>query len=102
MTFTGRHRWHVWFIEAGPLVGVIISLWIKMAVFSVSLRSMWAQPEESIAQWIHAYPQVFSATLASLLLLFGFLSLIPRRNRFIVLLVLDLFLHSWYSLIVCI
>ena len=94
MTFANVRPFHLWLVEIGPLVGVIISLWVKMAAFNLSLRSIWAQPEELIGQWIQAYPQVFGATLASLLLLLGPLLLIRRRSRFFVLLSMDLLLTS--------
>ena len=87
-------RFLPWLIEIGPSVWFIAALWFKMMYFSLSLRSVWIQPEETIADWIRAYPHIFSATLASLLLLCGPLSLIARGSRFVILLLLNFCLTS--------
>ena len=63
------------------------------------------EPEQSIRDWFSVYPQVFSATLASLLLLFGSFLFIPRTwrllsclscNLFLTLLVLADLVHTNY------
>ena len=75
-------------IEFGPLVWVLVSLWLKLGYFSLSLRASESvrgtnlTPEESIWRWFHTHPDIFSATPASLLLLLALAPLAPRVWRF--------------------
>ena len=82
----------LWWFETVPIFAVILSLWVKMILFSLSLRELWAFPKESIGAWVHKYPEIFSSLLASLLLLFCWTPLMKRSKRFVILIMLDLFL----------
>jgi len=80
----------VWLVEIGPLVWGITSLWAKLVCFGASLRSLSWAPEEPLGRWLLAHPDMFTATLASLVLLFAPLLLFPRVSRFMILLLLNL------------
>jgi phosphoglycerol transferase MdoB-like AlkP superfamily enzyme len=58
--------------------------------FSVLLRAGWLLREESVVQWIQAHPEIFSGTLASILLIVALPMLLPRISRFVTLMALDL------------
>lgn len=92
----GRAQARRWLVEVGPLAWVAATLWGKLVYVSVVLPGMSWAGQESVgplgAMW--AYPHVFSATLASLLLLLAPFPLMPRALRFVVLLALDLVLTS--------
>lgn len=81
-----------WLLETGPLACAIACLWGKMACFSLGLRSVWWGQQESIGDWIRTHPDIFTATLSILLLLFGLTLLLPRVWRFLILLSLDVLL----------
>lgn len=81
-----------WIVELSPFVWVMVSLWVKQICFSLTLRSWNGRPQESIWQWVSTHPGVFNATLASLLILLAPLLLLPRVWRYLLLLLLDLFL----------
>jgi len=87
-------------VEFGPLVWVLVSLWLKLGYFSLSLRASESlrgtnlTPEESIWRWFHTHPDIFSATPASLLLLLALAPLAPRVWRFCLLLALNLVLTT--------
>jgi len=93
-----------WLLETGTLVCILTIVWAKLVYFSVLVPSEWWAPEESIKHWmrpafyvfraIPTYPHVFSATLASLLLLVAPLPLLPRTWRFLFLLLLNLVLTT--------
>lgn len=91
---TQERSFKFWLIEIGPLTLVIVSLWIKLIYFSLSLRSVWWASVEPLDLWIKSHTNIFSATLASLLLLFGLLTLLPRIWRYVILLVFDLLLTT--------
>src|SRR5207247_10666147 len=80
----------VWLVEIGPLVWGITSLWAKLVCFGASLRSLSWAPEEPLGRWLLADADMFTATLASLVLLFAPLLLFPRVSRFMILLLLNL------------
>ena len=83
---TQRQAFPLWVLEIGPLILVTACLWFKLVYFSVSLRSVWWAPEEPIGQWIRTHPDIFSATLGSLMVVFGLLPLLPRIWRLVILL----------------
>jgi lipoteichoic acid synthase len=87
-------RSRVWIVDFGPLVCVLVSLWLKQVYFSASLRNLWALPEESFGSWLRAHPHAISAELASLLLLFCLTPLIPRVWRYGALWVANFFLTA--------
>ena len=79
-----------WAFETAPFFLVTLCLWAKLVYFSVFLRSVWVLREESVAQWIQAHPEIFSGTLASILLILALPVLLPRIYRFVTLIALDL------------
>lgn len=83
-----------WLIDIGALTAVIGSLWIKQVYFNIVQRATWSPPEESFWQWSQTHLNVFSLSLAILMLLFGLFPLIPRVSRFGLLLALNLTLTS--------
>lgn len=93
-----------WLVEVGPLAAIVALLWTKLVYFSALLPSEWWAPEETIIQWmrpafhvvsaVQARPEVLVTTLASLLVLVGFLPLLPRFPRVLALLGLNVFLTS--------
>jgi lipoteichoic acid synthase len=81
-------------LEVGPLAWVTSALWAKLIYFTVHLQSVWLAPDESIGLWNIGRLEIFSSSLASLMLLFGPVTLFPRKSRFMILLLLDLILTS--------
>jgi phosphoglycerol transferase MdoB-like AlkP superfamily enzyme len=67
----------------------MIFLWGKLVYFSISLRSLWWASEESFGQWIYENSNIFTATLAALMLLMAPLVLLSRPRRFIALILLN-------------
>jgi lipoteichoic acid synthase len=94
------HSLRRWLIEIGPLTCTVAFVWGKLVYLSVFVPSEWWANEPSIGRWmrptlsvveaIQAYPHIASATLASLLVLFAPVPLVPRIWRFAVLLGLNL------------
>jgi lipoteichoic acid synthase len=96
-------------LEAGPLAGVAALLCCKLVYFSallpgqwwLAMNDWWLTDQDPITGWIRspvqilgaiqARPHILSATLASLLILFAPLFLVPRVGRLAALLALDLF-----------
>ena len=78
-----------WAFETAPVFLVALCLWAKLVYFSVFLRSVWVLREESVGQWIQAHPEIFSGTLASILLILALPVLLPRIYRFVALIALD-------------
>jgi phosphoglycerol transferase MdoB-like AlkP superfamily enzyme len=83
-----------WFLELGILTAAIASLWIKQLYVNVSERTTWTSSSESLAQWSGTHLEVFSLSLASVLLLFCLLPLMSRAWRFGTLISLNLILTS--------
>jgi phosphoglycerol transferase MdoB-like AlkP superfamily enzyme len=79
-----------WAFETAPAFLVTLCLWAKLVYFSVLLRAGWLLREESVVQWIQAHPEIFSGTLASILLIVALPMLLPRISRFVTLMALDL------------
>src|SRR5437016_4663790 len=80
-----------WLAEVGPAAVVVIVIWVKLVQISLMLPSVsWAggEPLHLVAA-IRAYPDMFSATLACLLLPVSILFLFPRVWRVATLLMLD-------------
>lgn len=88
-------------IELGPLLAVMAIVSCKLIYFNLILRDMWWTPEEPIGQWVRTHSHVFSATLASLFLLFAIVPLVSRIWRFMILLILNFLLTSlvWANII---
>jgi phosphoglycerol transferase MdoB-like AlkP superfamily enzyme len=72
----------------------MVSLWGKLIYFSISLRYLWWAPEESFGQWVSDNSNIFTATLAVLMLLLAPLALLPRSWRFLFLILLNLLISS--------
>jgi lipoteichoic acid synthase len=72
-----------WIVEAGPLLAVVAVLWVKLIYVGLLLPSVsWAGGERLhlfAALW--AYPDMFTATLACLLLPMPLLIVLPRLTR---------------------
>ncbi len=97
-----------WLLDVGPLTCFAALLYCKLVYFSVLLPAQswewWLTETDPITGWlrpsIHVLraaelrPHIFSATLASLILLLTPLLSLPRRWRFPVLLALDLALTT--------
>lgn len=83
-----------WLIDIGALMAVMGLLWIKQVYFNIVQRATWSPPEESLWQWSQTHLNVFSLSLAIVMLLFGLFPLIPRISRFWLLLTLNLVLTS--------
>ena len=81
-----------WLSEIGPTIVVVSVIWAKLIQISLLLPSVsWAggEPLQLFAA-VRAYPDMFSATLACLLLPTAFLFLVHRVARLVTLLLLDL------------
>lgn len=81
-----------WLAEIGPLTLVITILWAKLVHISLLLPSIsWGggQPLHVVTAML-VYPDIFTATLASLLVPTALLFLVPRVLRLAILLLLDL------------
>lgn len=83
--------WH-WLVEASPLIAVVLLLWVKLIYVGLLLPSAsWAGGERLhlfVALW--AYPDMFTATLACLLLPMPLLLALPRLPRAFAAWLLDL------------
>ena len=77
-------------LEFGPLAWVIFALWMKLIYFSLSMREVWWAEQQSIGVWVRLYPEIFSGTLASLLLLFGLIPLLQRIWSVVLVLIINL------------
>jgi hypothetical protein len=76
-------------LEFGPLAWVIFALWMKLIYFSLSMREVWWAEQQSIGVWVRLYPEIFSGTLASLLLLFGLIPLLQRIWRVVLAFIIN-------------
>lgn len=77
-------------LVAAPVILVTACLWVKLVHVSLSLRETWWAPEESLVEWIADHPDIFTATLASVLAILAPVVLLPRRTRVLALLILHL------------
>lgn len=81
-----------WLVEFGPLIAIVLVLWIKLIYIGLLLPSVsWAGGERLhlfAALW--AYPDMFTATLACLLLPLPLLVVLPRLARAFAAWTLDL------------
>ena len=75
-------------LEFGPFTWVALSLWIKQIHLAIYLQGLWVQ--ESLGRWISAHPQVFSATIASVLFLTCLTLLVGRARRYVILAFINL------------
>ena len=78
--------------EAGPLLAVVLVLWVKLIDIGLLLPSVsWAGGERlQVLAALWAYPDMFTATLACLLLPVPLLLLLPRIQRALAAWVFDL------------
>jgi phosphoglycerol transferase MdoB-like AlkP superfamily enzyme len=81
-----------WLVEVGPLATVVLALWVKLVYIGLLLPSVsWAGGERlQVLAALWAYPDMFTATLACLLLPVPLLIVLPRLPRAFAALVLDL------------
>jgi phosphoglycerol transferase MdoB-like AlkP superfamily enzyme len=87
-----RNWWWHWLVEAGPLIAVVAVLWVKLIYIGLLLPSVsWAGGERlQLFAALWAYPDMFTATLACLLLPVPLLFLLPRLPRAFAAWILDL------------
>ena len=63
------------------LMATVLALWLKQLLFSVSIRSQWAAPDESLLQWAQGHPAVLALSLSSAILAAAALTVVPRSRR---------------------
>jgi phosphoglycerol transferase MdoB-like AlkP superfamily enzyme len=83
---------------------VSLAVWAKLVYFTVLLASEWWAPDASMREWMRpafhvfravvAHPHTASATFGVLLLLIAVLPRVRRTLRFVLLLILDVFLTT--------
>ena len=80
-----------WLVEAGPLASIVLVLWVKLIYIGLLLPSIsWAGGEPlHLFAALRSFPDMFTATLACLLLPVPLLILLPRVPRAAVALLLD-------------
>ena len=84
-----------WLAEVGPIACIVLALWVKLIHIGLRLPSVsWAGAEPlQLFAAIRAYPDMFTATLACLLLPVPLLIVLPRLPRALVALVLEFRAH---------
>jgi phosphoglycerol transferase MdoB-like AlkP superfamily enzyme len=93
---TSRRRERL--VEFGPLAFVVVSLWIKLTLYSVGLRDDGWGVETPLGQWLGRHPNLAIGTLASALLATAWTPLLPRGGRLAALVVVDAYVTL---LVVC-
>ena len=90
MGFGNARSFDYWSVEFGPLACGVMFLWIKLVFFSVvTLRDVWWAPETPVGNWLLTHVDIFSATLATLMLFFAPLLMLPRVWRFASVVLVD-------------
>src|SRR3954470_7582126 len=81
-----------WLADVGPLAAFVLVLWVKLIYIGLLLPSVsWSGGERlPIYSALRAYPDMFTATLACLLLPLPLLLLLPRLARATAAWLLDL------------